>query len=621
MTWRQVAPSEKRGRFAASPAVLAAGVAIAVGAAILGASGRAEQHSARIPPWASAQATDWANAEKAVVLTDMTQVQPGTATSPTMKRRRWKAIPYELTGGPKGTLIWASQETDAPPVRIRLAVNGWHAIFVGVYNGAEGSSLAWLQLSGDPAPVPRQNSSNAQFGNVQDAFFKVAELKGGETLEIAQQSAGYKAGCGVAYVKLIPLTPAEVAGLKADRETKARRGMTVTIDGFSFIYYRRPTSAEELLAEVEHYRGTDVDTLILQSFGADKVSYPTKVGCMAGQEMDDYLMPGHRYFSEAVRELARKKINPMKVMIDGAHSMGIKVHVGIRPGGWSFVEPFTDFWETPFYKNHPEWRCEDRDGTPVTRLSWAVPAVRKHLLDLLKEMVRFGADGAHLVFNRAFPLTLYEEPFRDLFEQTHSADPRTVPESDPRISRLRTDLVLTFFQDLRAAMDEEQKRRANGKRLEISAMLLPTESDNLRFGVDVRRLVAEGLLDQVFVYRPFPFEYEFGAFGATSRDVDLKFFLDVCRPKGIPVRVAPANRELKPLLEEAISYHERGADGIAMWDASDNDILRWTTISRLGRLEEMRAQVKAGIRNQAYYYFHRLGGNVMDGRYPPVWGG
>jgi hypothetical protein len=133
--------------------------------------------------------------------------------------------------------------------------------------------------------------------------------------------------------------------------------------------------------------------------------------------------------------------------------------------------------------------------------------------------------------------------------------------------------------------------------------------------------VSQGLVDQVTVYRPFPFEYDFGAFGATSRDVDLKFFLDVCRPRRIPVRVAPANRELKPLLEEANSYYDGGADGIAFWDASDNDILRWTTVSRLGRPEEMRARLKAGIPVQTYYYFHRLGQNVMDGRYPPVWGG
>lgn len=576
---------------------------------------------AAIPPWASAQAADWDNARKTVVLTDMTRVQPASAISPAMSAHHWKAIPYELRGGTKGTLIWASQDTGAPPVRIRLGVRGWHAIFVGVYNGAEGSSLAWLRLSSDPAPVARQNSSNARFGNVQDTFLKAAELKGNETLTISQQSAGYKSGCGVAFVKLIPLSPQEIAGLKADRAAGSHRGLTVTCDGFSFIYSRRPTTVRDLLAEVEPYRNTDVDTLILQSFGADKVNYPTKVGHMAGQGMTDYLEPGHRYYAESTRELARKGINPMKVMIDGAHAMGIKVHVGIRPGGWSFVEPYTDFWETPFYKSHPEWRCVDRDGTPVTRMSWAVPEVRKHMIDLLREMVRFGADGAHIVFNRAFPVSLYEKPFCTLFQRRFGVDPRKMDESDPRIARLRADIVLTFFRELRAMLDRERKAHPGGKRLEISAMLLPSEADNLRYGVDLHRLVDEGLVDRISVYRPFPFEYEFGAFGATSRDVELKYFLDVCRPKGIPVRIAPSNREPKPLLEEALSYVDGGANGIAIWDAADNDIQRWTLLSRLGHTDEMRARLKVPVPNPTYFVFHRLGNNIMDGRYQPVWGG
>ena len=619
---KRSAPSPKPRLSIAWPGALLAGVIICVGVAV-GDSGLtpAKQETAKVPPWASVQAADWANAGKAVVLTDMTKVEPRAAVSPMIKKRRWKAIPYQLTEGTQGTLIWASQETRAPLVRIRLGAAGWNAIFVGVYNGAEGSSLAWLRLSTDPAPVPRQNASTAQFGNIQDAYFKAADLNGSETLEIAQQSAGYKLGCGVAYVKLIPLSPAEITELKADRAAKNRRGMTVTCDGFSFIYYRRPTTAEEIVAEIEPLRDTDVDTLILQSFGADKVNYPTKVGHMPGQQMDDHLYPGHRYFSEAARELARKRINPMKVMIDGAHAMGIKVQVGIRPGGWSFVEPFTDFWETPFYKKNPQWRCEDRDGKPVTRLSWAVPEVRRHLLDLLKEMTGFGADGAHLVFNRAFPLMLYEKPFRDLFQQRHGLNPRTLDEADPRIAGLRSDIVVEFFRHLRADLDAEQKRRGSTRKLVISAMLLPTEADNLRFGVDLRRLTAEGLLDEVSVYRPFPFEHSFGAFGARSRDVDLKFFRDVCRPRGIPVRVAPSNRETKPLLEEALAYYRGGADGIAVWDAMDNDILRWTRISRLGRPDEMRTLLNAPAREPMYHFFHRLGDNLMDSRYPAVWGG
>ena len=53
----------------------------------------------------------------------------------------------------------------------------------------------------------------------------------------------------------------------------------------------------------------------------------------------------------------------------------MKVHVAIRPAGWSFFEPYSDYWESPFYQEHPEWRCVDRDGTPVDRMSWAVPEV------------------------------------------------------------------------------------------------------------------------------------------------------------------------------------------------------------------------------------------------------
>ena len=42
-------------------------------------------------------------------------------------------------------------------------------------------------------------------------------------------------------------------------------------------------------------------------------------------------------------------------------------------------------------------------------------------------------------------MTLYEKPFHDLFQKQHGVDPRTLEESDPRIIRLRSDLVIAFF--------------------------------------------------------------------------------------------------------------------------------------------------------------------------------
>jgi len=105
-------------------------------------------------------------------------------------------------------------------------------------------------LEGDAAPVPRQQSRPDEHGNfIADVFFKAAELKG-QSLYIGQKSSGYSSACGVAYVKLIPLTDEEVDGLRADLSQPSNRKLAATCDGFSFIYDRRPTTAEELLSEV-----------------------------------------------------------------------------------------------------------------------------------------------------------------------------------------------------------------------------------------------------------------------------------------------------------------------------------------------------------------------------------
>jgi hypothetical protein len=521
-------------------------------------------------------------------------------------------------------MIWASPETEAPVMKLPLEVKGWHAILVGVFSGSEAPSKVHLKLEGDPASLMRANNSNECYGNVLEVFFKVANLQG-ESLEVGQQSSGFSSGCGVAYVKLVPLTPVEIEHFVKDRNDKSHRKMTATNDCFGMFFYPRPTTTEELLREVEIFRDTDFDTLILHALcGGDKVSYPSKYGHMPGQSMDDYLEPGHRYVAESIRELARKNINPIKVMIDGAHEIGMKVHVGMRPAGWTIFEPFPDFWETPFYRQHREWRCVDRDGTPVTRMSWAVPEVREHLINALCEAVGFGADGAHIVFNRGFPVVLYEPAFLQLFQKEYGEDPRKLDEEkDPRIRKAWSEVVTTFMRELRVRMDQEQVRRGDGKHLEISAMVLGTELNNYQYGVDIRRLVNESLLDEISIY-----PWDFGAkhvpkFGA----YDLEFFNKVCKPKGIPFRPSIPTHwpELKDQVKEAISFYEAGAEGVCIWDAPTGDAATWNSIySRLGHVDEMRLRlqnIQPLTPKPVYQCFHVLGEQVRDSRFPPWWGG
>ena len=548
-----------------------------------------------------------------------------------MKMGHWKVTPYELQDGTSGKLVYASVEAGAPVLKLPLNAKGWHAIFIGMYCSALPPSLAWLKLDGDAAPVPRVLKGADDNGNsLADVFFKVADLKG-QNLYIGQKNTGYTAACGIAYVKLIPLTDEEVAGFRADLSEPSHRKLAATCDGYSFIHDRRPTTKEELLSEVEVFRHTDFDTLLLHAiWGGDKVTYPSKYGTIPGLEMEGHAVPGHRYFVEAMRELARKNINPVKVLIDGAHDIGMKVHVGVRPAGWNYGEVLSEFWVTPFWRQHPEWRCIDRDGSHTTRMSWTFPDVRQHVIGGLQEAVSFGADGAHLVFCRGVPVVLYEQPFLEMFQKEYGLDPRKLDEeTDPRIRKTWAKVVTTFMREARAMLDKEQKRRGGGKHLELSAMVFGNEYDNMLYGLDVRQWVAEGLIDEIFTDK--------AGHGAKKRFDDINFYLEVCRPKGIPFR--PTYTTLPPgynnTLGEALSWYDKGVNGFAFWDAGQLSGWCWhclgpeliapgTVVARMGHVEELRLRdpkESGSAKRATQLRLHSAGGIVADGRFPPWMGG
>lgn len=556
-------------------------------------------------------AMEWAKGLSPVVLTDMSHCQPSTALSPVAKLRRWKVIEYEA-GAYRGKMIWASEETGAPSVTLHLGVKGWHAVYLGLADPGWLGCKVLARLTGDPAFVPRSRTS----GQIEEGFFKVADLTG-QNLHIAQQVSGTSSPCGLAYVKLVPLTQEEVAAVQADRKEAAHRKLATTIDGFSFIYERRPTTAEALLEEVEVYRNTDFDTLILQMGGADMVNYPSKIGEMRGQNLEDFGRKGDRYYTEAIRELARKRINPTKVLIKGAHNIGMKVHVAVRPAAWVCTEPLSEFFNSRFYQEHPEWRCVDRNGTIVARMSFAVPQVRAHLVEVLREAVGFGADGANILFVRGVPLVLFEKPFNDLFRQRFGVEATSIEPNDERLLQLRSEVLTTFMREVRSMLDGETTRRGDRRRLELSALVLANEADNRKYGIDVRRWVAEGLLDEVFPYR--------GAGGGTAREYNTKFFQEVCGAKKVRVRPTFVGWDLpsmKSLMQQAVDLYDAGADGITFWDgnAGADRTDRWSVLSHLGHLDELRERVQEGPPPPVTLRFHKLGDMIVDGEYGQDWG-
>ena len=86
-----------------------------------------------------------------------------------------------------------------------------------------------------------------------------------------------------------------------------------------------------------------------------------------------------------------------------AHSIGLSFHVCQRMGAFANAPPingndgfYDELFTGPFYKDHPEWRCVDRDGRPLLRMSYAYPGVRQFGISILREAAEYGIDGVNL---------------------------------------------------------------------------------------------------------------------------------------------------------------------------------------------------------------------------------
>ncbi|MBT3345377.1 MAG: hypothetical protein HN712_14660 [Gemmatimonadetes bacterium] len=562
------------------------------------------------PPWRDVLASNWQNAGQATLLTDMSRCSPASALSDRMAPGCWRVVAFEA-GGISGKMILACQDSGATPVALPLEATGAHAIFVGIYATRTCPSDIWLKLDSDVAALSRTSQPAQGMWSIEEVFLKVAELDA-TCLQVIQQMTGVTSSCGVAYVKLIPLSDDEHARYKA--ESQSGRPLTATCDGFSFLCTRSPRTREEVIREIEPYRQTDFSTLLLHLVHGDTVRYPSPYQQSSFTEAQCHPSAIYGHGTEALRALEAQGINYARVLIEGAHEMGLKVHAGLRPGGWTYYHPYADMMRSSFYEAHPEWRTIDRDGTPVARMSWAVEQVRTRMIDALMDAVALGADGAHIVFNRGLPAVLYEPPFCDLFQARHGESPQALDEADERILSLRCEILARFMAELRARLDQEQKQRRSDQRLSISVCVLGTEHDNRRYGIDIRQWAQAGLVDEVHIYR-----YNFGQ---TRTECDMPFFRTACAPHGVHISpMFSPNVDMDTCGDEAATYYDEGASGLGVWDAFTGDAVRRAQWNRLGHPGEVRQRLVQGPTERVFLPIHKIDGEVLDGAYPIFWGG
>ncbi len=386
----------------------------------------------------------WSQNAAAIVQTDLSQAAPASALIKGVRQKgKWKLLPY-ATADREGWALSCYAGTGAPAVSVPMKAQGWHAIYLGLAttsnaivptaNGLKAklsSEKIFRHMANHLPLLPNRRDA------IQELFVTVANLDG-HSVEFAPLPSLPATVC---YLKVVPLTAQEVAADHAEHSADKSRTRTsiATFDGHSWIWPYKPQTADDLAANFRGFESSDIGKWWFQVLGADLVCYPSKVGNIPGEGTVDFSSGANATFTSTLQTLFKKGINPLQVAREAARAQGVEFHVMVRPAGWQAAMPLDETFNSKFYAAHPEWRCVDRDGTPAMYLSYAVPEVRRQILEIYRETLALEPNGVGLLFHRGMPMMLWEDDFSARFQAQYHADARAVPEDDPRILDLRAE--------------------------------------------------------------------------------------------------------------------------------------------------------------------------------------
>ena len=308
---------------------------------------------------------------------------------------------------------------------------------------------------------------------------------------------------------------------------------------YHYYVYEPPMSMPEATATIDAVAGTGVDTFVWGFGVGPTVFHDSKHADVFAAHLDVIPDVASWRAYENTMSLINRGCDPLDVMIDRAHEVGMDFIGSLRLTHSSDPADVKNAHNWQFKIDHPEWVLKGDDSPDrKNAFNWVYPEVRAERFAIAEETItRYDVDGLEL--DLTFGPYYFEAD--EVAENMH---------------------VLTdFLRDLRGIAKKAGENK--GKSIEIGARILPTLEANNDTGFDIETWLEEGLLDfvvpNVYSHMPidpdFPFEW--------VRDPAHKGDCEVYPAMG---SVLGANREEYAGLEyyraAASAYWSRGADAL-----------------------------------------------------------
>ena len=412
---------------------------------------------------------------------------------------KWEIVNYE-TKEIKGRGILASCRTHPEKITINPNLKGWYKIYLGIVSEDGYNALEIKFTSDEFSHVVRPGNIDPfinwnHFEIIEESFYRAIDLTN-ETITIEKPFKGMSYTASLMFIRFVPMSDTEVKEYIEKQNSLKHKKMYAHMDtDFTWFDQVDLNNIHDYCRAIYNMKDSDVKIFaqeVFLDFENEALNELPK-NLVTRRPFGDEVYASMREARWRNQEVNRDAI--VKEQVEYAHKHNMEFFAAKRVSFSDGVVPYANIKGFKFLKEHPECRCESRDGKSLFYLSYAYPEFQDFVVNKLKELALLGVDGITLIFTRGL-FVAFEKPVRDLFEAKYgkNEDIRKLPSSDKRVGEIKSLAMKDFFIKLRKAVNDAAKEIGKDY-IKIYVTAYSNIDDFKNEGVDVADLSKDKLID------------------------------------------------------------------------------------------------------------------------------